>query len=345
MSLENNQPDPQLSDIELEEQLYEGLAKSWDAASEPDEGQTDDEAPRKAAQSKKPTSEADEGDDPDEEDEDGEQSDPDEETEDEDKEQPTLVKLKGGEEVTLDELESGYLREKDYRQKTMELATLRKEFASASEAVAKAEKDAREALELTAKVMQALLPQAPSLEGLRDNPQDYMLRKAEYDAQVALLNDIVARANETGKATQAANETMHRDAIRNEFAELARKAPELKTPKAYEKWLTQAAQEAEEYWGADQKAVFGISDHVSALILRDALAYRKAQNATKSKPAQPGQARTAQPSRQARVLRPGQPGRIEQVTSTRKLDAAFARLDRGAGDDDLAALVGKAYGG
>lgn len=355
MSLENGGDNviqnSNLSEADLEAKLASDFASEFDG----EESEEDKPAPvksRKAVQA-----DAEDAEDPDnlelsEEDaEDGEdESEAEDETEDEEDEKPTLVKLKGGEEVTLDELENGYLREKDYRQKTQEVASIRKEVTAAKETVAAAEREAKEALDLVTSVMQALMPQAPSLDILRTDPQDYMLKKAEYEAQVTLLNDLVGKAREVGKGTAAAQQVEYNNFIREEREKLAQKIPEFKSAKAYNQWIEKAADESAEIWGADPEIIKRIQDSVTVTILRDALAYRKALKAAKGKAPQQGQvrhdqSRSAQPTerKQTRILKPGTAQSAPSNGADVSKKQFHAALNRSQSGDDsaLASLIGK----
>lgn len=349
MSLENGDDNvADLTSADIEANLVADFAQEFGDDLDSDEEQPEKAKPRKAAQSE-PEAE-DEADDlelSDEDEAEGDEVEDEDTDDDEEVEKPTTVKLKTGDEVTLDELESGYLRQKDFTKKTQELAEVRTQFSEASKAVVAAEREAKEALDLVTQVMQALIPSAPSIEALRENPQQYMLQKAEYDAQVQLLNELVAKAKSVGQGSRTAQETEYNQFLRNERQALAEKVPEFKSQKAFNSWVEKAADDAAEYWGADPETIKRIPDHVSYLVLKDALAYRKAVSAAKGKQAAQGQASRTQPARQqARVLRPGAMNQAPrsnqgQDVSRKHLNAALSKANQGD-DRALAALLGSA---
>ncbi|WP_339073033.1 hypothetical protein [Sinorhizobium meliloti] len=134
-----------------------------------------DEAPEDGQETDDPAADGDESNEPGEGDETNEAAD-------------TIITLKGGEQVPLEELKQGYLRESDYRRKTQELGNKGRNLEAMTTRVASTANAIAEFL-----IQQ--LPQEPSRALAIQNPNEYTRAKAVYDSaleQVQRLIDMSA---------------------------------------------------------------------------------------------------------------------------------------------------------
>jgi len=213
--------------------------------------------------------------------------DPEPETQEPEPEPKYTVKVRGQEvEVTLDELRNGYSRTEDYKAKTAELAEQRRALESrTAEFAARATK------------LDEVLSRAPLdpvlAEGqqtdwaalARDNPAEYVQRRAVFDQRVQQWREVAA-----------AREMAVRQAAEAQLAESARRmadaVPEWNDEGKRKELQTGLAKTLEGY-GFKPEEFQHVSDHRVLLVARDAMLYRqmmdqrKAAEAKKSAPTPP----------------------------------------------------------
>lgn len=256
--------------------------------------------------------------------------------EQEDEKPAARIRLDTGDEVTLDELKAGYLKDADYRRKTQETAEERKSIRSEREFIRKAEAEAKEAMEFAVAVLSTMMPKRPTYEDAQTDPIGYMQSVAAYSEAQNTLSTIQQRLSKAGEGTKATDESERREALTREFEELGKKVPELAKPEAYQKFITRAAQSGADFYGFKPEEIAGITDHRLIVALKDAIAFREAQAkatkmAAKDQPAKPG----IQPRK---VMQPGAASHTNGKLDRRSLDTAFAKATRGD-DAELARML------
>lgn len=164
-----------------------------------------------------------------------------------------VITLKGGEQVKLEELKLGYMRERDYRHKTKDTA----EKGRALEAMTTRVANTANAI---ADFLIAQLPPEPSPALAMQNPTEYTRQKAMYDVALNRVQQVIDLGNEpkavSGELTQAASE----ETLAVENARLLESFPNLAKPEAREKFFADAFATAKELgWSDDELA--GATDH------------------------------------------------------------------------------------
>lgn len=141
-----------------------------------------------------------------------------------DDEEELLLEL-NGQQVTLDEVEKGYLRQSDYTKKTQELATQRKEMEALQASIAAEREHLRQMLAMS----QAEQAEAPDwVKEAEDDPIGYVQKKALWDAQQA-ERDVKQAETQRLAQIQQQEQTQKLKVYVAEQTDLAKKAiPELR---------------------------------------------------------------------------------------------------------------------
>lgn len=206
---------------------------------------TSEEAPKA-----KPNEEADEGEqaedelqasDQDEGESEGE-DDPEGQAEDENDEEPESdqgrfvasngkVKLPDGSVSTVSDLIAGNMKERDYRQKTMELAPQRRALEEQSSAVKASEQQVNEQRAYLASLLESLTPQPPDPNLNIDPVSDpvgyltYMKEKDQYDRFVAHTQYIQQQMGMTRQQAELAAQKQKQDKANEEWGKLQERLP------------------------------------------------------------------------------------------------------------------------
>ncbi|RVR12122.1 hypothetical protein [Sinorhizobium meliloti] len=182
-----------------------------------------------------------------------ESAEPEEEGAETNEAQDTIITLKGGEQVPLEELKQGYLRESDYRRKTQELGNKRGSLEAMTTRVASTANAIAEFL-----IQQ--LPQEPSRTLAMQNPNEYTRQKAVYDGALEQVQRLIAMSAEpkqvAGELKQAATE----ETLAAENARLLEAFPNLAKEEAREKFFADAFKAGQDF-GFSQDEMQGFTDH------------------------------------------------------------------------------------
>jgi hypothetical protein len=251
------------------------------------------------------------------EDEDLEESDEDE-IEAEEEEQPELyaVKINGQEEqVTLDELVSGYSRQKDYTQKTQKIAEQEKAFKEKMQEVEQQslEISDEKALykELLPKMQLALknnLEAEPDWQRLIDeSPQEYLKLKEEWSNKNSTLEMVENEIARVQAETQKEEARKLQEQVDLGKQLISEKIPEWQDEKVAQE-ETKLMMEYAQTLGFTNNELGEIYDGRLVLLLRDAWSHSKTKKALKTKPK----------SSPHRVAKAGTSNRIKSNTPLKK---------------------------
>lgn len=163
------------------------------------------------------------------------------------------VTLQGGEQVPLKELKLGYMREKDYRQKTMDLGEKRRSIEDLSARV-------QRSIDAIADALSNQVPSPPDASLAMTDPNRYVREKAMHDAAMAQITQIIEKANEAKDVSSALTEEQHRELVQAENAKLAEAFPQTATPEGRQKFFVSAASAAKELGYSDDE-INGVTDH------------------------------------------------------------------------------------
>jgi hypothetical protein len=250
------------------------------------------------------------------------------------------VKLADGTEVTVNDLIQGNLRDRDYRQKTMELAENRKAFEAQSSAFKQREQIVEQQREQLVEIINSIVPPEPDPSMVNPSsanydPVAYMAQKANRDQWVAHLQKLDADKREAAERGQAETAQQRQQKSVQAQEALIEAVPEFKndpTGKKLDAFYADVRDFGKQYGFTTEELVNGIGyDHRMALVMRKAIAFDKLQAA---KPKVQGKTETRPPvQRGSKRVAPAE-------QKARQVNAAMERLNSsGKLSDGVAALL------
>ncbi|RVJ07869.1 hypothetical protein CN193_04895 [Sinorhizobium meliloti] len=162
-----------------------------------------------------------------------ESAEPEDEGEETNEAQDTIITLKGGEQVPLEELKQGYLRESDYRRKTQELGNKRGSLEAMTTRVAST-------ANAIAQFLVEQLPEEPNYSMAIQNPAEYTRQKAVYEAAMARVHQLISLGQEPQKVASELSQATTEETLAAENAKLLEAFPHLAKDDAREKFFTDA---------------------------------------------------------------------------------------------------------
>lgn len=186
------------------------------------------------------------------------------------------VRLDDGTVVTIAELKSGSLRTADYTRKTQEVAEQRRALETQSSAIEASHKELAEQREYVTRLLQSLTPQAPDPSLLSTDPLKYMQDKANHEAwqQHEQYLKGLSEADKTKESEKAAAARQAR--INSEWGKLMEKAADLNDKAKFTAFEADLFKYGGEYGFSQDELIASVpTDHRMALVLKDAIAYRK----------------------------------------------------------------------
>lgn len=237
----SNSFDDNLGDFDFEEQDREAPANQ-----EPENDENDDESETAEAESQE--AETPEGE--------PEQDEPADEGEEAEKPEPTddvTVKLPTGEAVPLAELKNGYMRDRDYRIKTTQVAETRKSLEAQANRVS-------QTVDVLADFLAKQLPPEPDPALLYTDPQTHYRQRAIYDAAIAQINAVVELGAAPKEAVNNLTQQQRSETLAVENARLAERFP-MTTKEQGRKEFFDRALKAAAYVGMTPQDVANETDH------------------------------------------------------------------------------------
>lgn len=193
------------------------------------------------------------------------------------------VKLPDGTVSTVSELIQGNLRDRDYRQKTMQASEERRALEQQSSALKASEQQVRQKIEYVDQLLQAFTPQPPDPSLMDQNsatydPFAYIAQKDQYDRMLGLQGQIQQQMMQTRQQTEQQTAAERNERASKEWPEFQRAFPELVDDANVQKFSDRMNNIASSY-GFSREEVAGSLpyDHRFALVLRDADKWRKLQ--------------------------------------------------------------------
>lgn len=163
------------------------------------------------------------------------------------------ILLKGGEQVSLGELKLGYMREKDYRHKTMAIGNKTKALESSAARVLRT-------VDTIAGFLAQQLPEEPPRHLAMSDPGEYTRRKAMFDSGMEQVQSILALAADPQAVTGELTREQTEEKLADENAALVEAFPELEKPDMRNKFFADAFKAGEELgFTADEMREF--NDH------------------------------------------------------------------------------------
>lgn len=193
------------------------------------------------------------------------------------------VKLADGTEMTVAELKNGTLRLQDYRQKTEAVAAEKKAYAAKSEQIQQLEQQVAGDREYMVSLLQAIMPAKPDANLASVDPVGYVEANARYNSFKENLDYLLSQNQQTATRRQAEQQETLKEVRAREWQATLEKMPELKDGTRLQSFVTDINRHGTETYGFTHEELQNISlDHRQAVVLRDAIAWRKLQ-ASKSK--------------------------------------------------------------
>ena len=197
-------------------------------------------------------------------DEDGEaqESEPaDDEPGDADGDEPSaaMVMLSDGTEISLGEIEKGYLRQSDYTRKTQEIAQVREDYSRREAELTQQAQHLEAASQALLARVQQLIPPAPSPALAQQNPAEYVRQMAIYTSAQTELAGWMADGGAAAEAVQQLTQGQIAQRKADANAELVKAMPKLKDPAAMAKFDADVTAAAAKF-GFDEATIAATTD-------------------------------------------------------------------------------------
>jgi hypothetical protein len=164
-----------------------------------------------------------------------------------------VVTIKGGEQVPVKELKLGYMRERDYRTKTQEVANRGRNLETMSTSVSNTAR-------AIADFLANQLPDEPQTILAVKDPAEYTRQKAIYDSAMTQVSQIIELAQQPQQVSQQLTKEQTQERLNSENAELLKTFPKLADPKARQTFFNNAFETAAEF-GYSQEETAKATDH------------------------------------------------------------------------------------
>jgi hypothetical protein len=133
------------------------------------------------------------------------------------------VKLPDGTELPQDEVVKGYLRQADYSRKTEEVKTMRVAVSQEAERL-------KAVTEQFTDFLATMIPDEPDISLAYQDPARYTAMKANYDATVSQLQNVLALKQAVDQSAQAVDQGAQVETLKAENEALAAMFPETRNP-------------------------------------------------------------------------------------------------------------------
>jgi hypothetical protein len=280
-------------------------------------------------------------DDTEEESEEGEESDDETEASQDSEEEPeeaeeeeVVYTTPDGEEVTLDELKRGWLRQADYTKKTQEVAQARQQVEQAVQALGQHNQVIAEHLSLALNIVEPQLAEFANTnwdELASNDPYEYAESKAKYEQAQVRYQRLQEAAQQTVAQEQQRVAAAKAQMTQQEQQKLQMALPDLADPKAGPK-LARSIKDYALSSGLSEKEASNITDHRLVVMLNKARMYDELNQSSLTA------AKKKLSKSPKKVARAGQPSSKAEQNSQKKAQVR-SRLKQSGSVDDLVALL------
>lgn len=188
------------------------------------------------------------------------------------------VRLPDGSVSTVADLISGNLKERDYRQKTMEVAELKRSIETQSSAISQREEQLSQQRDLMVNLLKSIVPEVPDPSLATTDPYAYTRQKAEHDAWIVRLQQLEQQGHQTKQQKEAETAKAKKERGDREWSTLIEKMPGLKDQKRFSSFVSDIRDHGKQYGFTEAELAEAVGyDHRQALVMRDAIAWRKLQ--------------------------------------------------------------------
>lgn len=192
------------------------------------------------------------------------------------------VRMPDGTFLTIAQLKSGNLMDRDYRQKTMALSEERKAFEGQSQAIEQTKQQLETERDYMSRLLQSLAPPKPQKPGPSAADPfawvQYQEQQEAYNDFVQHLHYIQQQQDGSKQELTAKQQEERQGRVKGEFEALLEKAPELRDQQKLASFEADMMSVGAEYGFTREDIAAQVPmDHRMALVLRDAMAWRKLQ--------------------------------------------------------------------
>ena len=184
-----------------------------------------------------------------------------------------VVRVEGGEIMTIRELMEGNLRQSDYTRKTAEVKRLEDDLEAQNQRAAQREQELGQQREFLVTALSTLLPPQPDPALAASDPVGYNVQKAGYDQAIGQLQALQQQQQEAAMRDQQDQESRNKRWIDEERSRLLTTIPELGETEKFNTFMDKAATAANAY-GFSREEVMNTVDHRYYLLIRDAMRYQ-----------------------------------------------------------------------
>jgi hypothetical protein len=163
------------------------------------------------------------------------------------------VKLPTGEAVALAELKNGYMRDRDYRIKTTQVAETRRNLEAQANRVT-------QTVDVLADFLAKQIPPEPDPALLYSDPQAHYRQRAIYDAAIAQINAVIELGAAPKEAVNNLTQQQRSEILATENARMAERFP-MTTKEQGRKEFFDRALKAAAYVGMSASEVANETDH------------------------------------------------------------------------------------
>jgi hypothetical protein len=164
-----------------------------------------------------------------------------------------IVELPGGEKLTVAELKSGHMRDRDYRHKTQELGNKRRDLETLSTRVT-------QSVTAIADLLVKQIPPAPDPSLAMTDPARYVADKAMHDAMMAQVASVIEQAQAPKDALNKLSDEQRVELLNSENAKLIEAFPQTAKPETRKKFFDDVASVARDIGFSDQE-LQAVTDH------------------------------------------------------------------------------------
>jgi hypothetical protein len=187
------------------------------------------------------------------------------------------VRLPDGSVSTISDLIQGNLRDRDYRQKTMEAAEVRRTYEAQSTAVKERETQLEQHSQYLADLIRSIVPEMPGPDMLASDPQGYLQQRASAEQWHQHLAYLDSQRQMTAQQRQAEAQQQQGEVVQREWNALLEKIPAFKDKAKFTAFANDATKYGADY-GFSPQEISGIGrDHRQVLVLRKAILWDKLQ--------------------------------------------------------------------
>lgn len=192
------------------------------------------------------------------------------------------VKLPDGTVSTVSELLQGHLRDRDYRQKTMELSEHRKAFETQSQTVKQRETQLQQQAEYVTGLLKAIIPAAPDPQMADPNspnydPLRYQAAEVAHRQWAAHIDYLHRQKQQAEQASQAETKAQRDKRANEEWAAATEKLTFLKDQKRLDAFVADVKKYGTQYGYSDKEIAEAGMDHRQLVILDKAMRWDKLQ--------------------------------------------------------------------